>query len=221
MRILLLLCASLFALSGARAFPSLSGPTGLVALPDARLASGWDLAADVMDNTEERGVYFRAVRGFRQGELGAVAILDDADQCGVHGKWRITDARHYTAAAGGLVLQGDLVDVDLLYLAATTCPTTNIAGTLGVTWTRISTAFGAADAVRPYAGLEVRLTRQLRGVAEYQAKSDGLGEPKPITSLMLVRPYGRTVQTRVGVTNAAAWLGGAHHHLFAGVSASF
>ncbi|OPZ86396.1 MAG: hypothetical protein BWY76_00967 [bacterium ADurb.Bin429] len=213
--LLLILLAAL----GARALPTLTGPTGLVVLPDALAAdAGLRLAGDVAENPGDRGILLRGIVGLPAGEVGVLYGIDDEDMLGINGKFTfpvaLLDAE---GAMGALYLDADVVTQRCLYLAVTRPGPISVTG--GLTWTDVRTVAGSADAVRPYVGAVLILPSGMRVMGEAQAKSSRL-EPKAITSLRIAREEG-LVTTVVGVTNAVALLGTTEHYLFAGMSLAF
>lgn len=206
----------LFAALTAYALPTLTGPSGLVALPDALpSASRLTLAADVAENPGDRGISLRAVLGMSGGEVGALYSIDDENMLGLNGKLSRALSGGTALGLGAIYLDTKSVTERCVYLAATSPGPLALTG--GVTWTEVRTAAGSADAVRPYAGLSLALPGVMRLRAEYQVKSDTLFEPHPLYSIMLVRPEELTTTT-IGITNAIGLLGGAETYFVAGYS---
>ncbi|HOS43327.1 MAG TPA: hypothetical protein PK794_06525, partial [Armatimonadota bacterium] len=142
----------LFAALGARALPTLTGPTGLVVLPDALAAdAGLRLAGDVAETPGDRGILLRGVVGLSAGEVGLLYASDDEALLGANGKLvfpvAFLDAE---GAVGAIYLDAELVTQRCLYLAVTRRGPLSLTG--GLTWTEVRTVAGSADAVRPYAG---------------------------------------------------------------------
>ncbi len=215
-RLLMLLLLALVALAGAWAVPALTGPTGLVVLPDALLAvSRVTLAGDVAANPGDRGITLRALYRLSAMEVGARYLFDDVDVVGLNAKVsRVTGVWDSTAALGAIYLDSDVVTERCLYLAVTRPGTLSVTG--GLTWTEIRTVAGAADALRPYVGARLTLPNGTSMVGEYQLANAAL-EPNPISSLMILRESTRFT-TAIGFTNAIELLGSDTHYYFAGIS---
>lgn len=214
---LLPLLLLLFAFSCTHAFPTLTGPTGLIMLPDAYPADARiTLAGDVAENPGDPSSTLRAVYGLPSGEVGVLYAIDDETMTGVNGKYCFPlDRLHGDGAIGAIYLNTASVTERCLYLAITRPGTLSVTG--GITWTEISTIAGKADAARPYLGAVLSLPQEMCVVSEYQLHSTALYEPKPIFSVMLVRKNG-LFTTTVGATNAAALLGAEDRYFFAGIT---
>jgi hypothetical protein len=202
------------------ALPALSGPTGLAILPTAAVSEhGGVMTFGVGNGAGARSLQARVVHNTAFGEVGLLYAHEGVDITGASVKAvRPLPGGRASAALGGLLLHTDAIDTTAAYLAATRAlPWGDVTG--GVTWTRVAGA-GAADALRPYAGVRLALPDGARLTLEYQAKGDGLYEAHPITAVMFVREYGLLTLT-IGSTNAVGLLGAAETHVVAGVSAPF
>lgn len=215
-RVLFLTLLLLGALMLGNALPTLTGPTGMIALPNAQPApQRLMLSGDVAENPGDRGIFLRALAGFTSGELGVLYNVDDENTLGVNGKVVWPTVWGMTAALGGFDLDGTLLTERCAYLAVTKPGPLSFTG--GVTWTEIRTPAGSADALRPYIGAELALPGVIGVKAEYQMKSATLMESRPLTSIMLVRGNG-LITTTIGMTNAQGVLSTGVHYYFAGFS---
>jgi len=214
--LLWLLCAGI-----CRAFPTFSGPTGLVVLPDGFTATRLEAAADIVENHENRGVLLRLDAGIAPcAEVGGLYLTDDRTKIvGLNAKLRVAgNNRRIGVSLGALRLDGDPVTTDACYLAASGVIFSRLALTGGVTWTKIASSAGAADTMRPYVGFRCCFPDASVLVGEYQAKRAVFMEERPLTSLMLLRRRSRYLTASIGFSNASLLLGGHNTYVFGGVS---
>lgn len=205
----------IFLITAGLATPTLVGPSGLIVLPDAIPTPTVQLAATVIDNFDQRGLALRAVAPLGDAELGVSYLNDDLNLWGGHGKVQLSEGR-VASALGGLILSSDEVDTTGAYLAATIQPARWLSATGGALWTRMSTSAGADADVRPYLGVRAQVGTRLILSAEHMLRGDTLGEIRGITSVMLTRDAGKTVQSTIGFTNAVGLLGQDDTYYFAG-----
>ena len=232
--------ATLYLASAANAFPTLTGPTGQAVIPTAEVAdSGFTVAGDWARHNPGHSDPLRALIPLGMGvEIGAMydkfsseTALDNA--WGVNAKVKLGSFVGGDAAVGGqFIRQKDVADFKTDYTQGYAAWTTNLLGgakgvsnlslTIGGNWTHVAPQ-GATkeDAVRGYAGASLNLLRDISLLAEYQTKSDKVGDTKPITAytVRLGRPSGLSVEA--GSTNAFELVGTDKQEFFAGLSLAF
>lgn len=223
------------------AYPTLTGPTGLAVLPTGYVApAGFTVAGDWQDLEDGSVVPTRALFGFgSSAELGGAFdfINDDAlglDQAwGANAKIRIGKILGGDSAIGAQFRrETDLADFDTDftqgYFAWTTGFTTGMSAfsavgiTWGVNWTRLDPEVGdSADDWRFFAGADVRITKGINLVAEYQTDEASLGDADPISAFTARITLSPSLQAQVGTTNAYGLRGLADHNVFAGLTFAF
>jgi hypothetical protein len=220
MRLIHLLCAAATTLAvAASAYPALTGPTGLVALPDGRVAHRPAVAGDMLDNANVRGAHLRMLAGSDRAEVAGVYVRDDLRQVGLAAKLRFGPRLGpLSTALGAQWLDAPGMETRAVYAAATYAPRGPVDLTLGISHTRVGTSGGAMSGWRPSIGVRVKLPDGRLLTAECQGGAHGLTEGRPLTSLMLTRRDRRGLQYTLGVTNASGLVGNRHHSLFTGVA---
>jgi hypothetical protein len=251
MKQLFILGIALALVCAAQAYPTLTGPTGLVTLPDAAIAPAGQLsvAADWysqdFDGILGEAIPIRALYGVGDTfEIGALLWMqDDNDAFGVNAKYLTPLTFGNMAwAAGGQFLSFDDADANVtqLYFAGTRDFTeaiegmAGISGTIGVNWTNVegpsfplstSQAFRVPgvdnSAFRFYLALQVLLMNNLLLMAEYQTEESDLGETDPVMSLGARYSFTESLTGQIGITNGVGTLGWDDKKLFAGVSYAF
>lgn len=229
----LLLCAA----GMATAYPTLTGPTGLIALPTGDLpVSGIHLAADTQKLDEGRAVPLRAQVVLGHGiEFGALfnpftdnSPLDTASGANVKIAMPYDDGIRVGVGAQ-LVRQktfaGLQTDYWQGYVAWTTdfqpeiYDVSNLTLTLGANWTVVDPPFGGnTDAFRGFFGAQFHLSDSLVIIAEYQTAERRIGDTDPIVSLGGRLRMGDILAVQGGVTNAQSLLGGPRRTVFLGAS---
>jgi hypothetical protein len=219
------------------AYPTFTGPTGLVALPSAEMgAPGLVVAAD---QQAIEGGHSRPLRGtLALGNLleaGAAVNGFNGDvhfdtAWALHGKLAVGRAATGTMAIGAQYLsqQGDLVPDQKAWqgylawssdFAPEVVDASGINLTVGANWTRIRpTGSADLDAVRAYAGLEMRMLKSLVIATEYQTKSPTLGDAEPVTSVAARITVNPLVSLQIGSTNALGFSALPQHTFFFGAA---
>ncbi|HOF86823.1 MAG TPA: hypothetical protein PLZ36_01795 [Armatimonadota bacterium] len=235
-RTALLMALAMGVLGAARAYPTLTGPTGLIALPGGEVSeSGLLFAADALDQPAGRALPLRAQFVFAPGfEFGALynPFNDDAAPdyaVGANAKLVIglPDGPRVGFGAQFLRLRypaGDERDYWQGYVAWTTdfnpelYDASNLSLTVGATWTQAKEADARMEALRGFIGARVRMTERIVLVAEYQTKDADLGDAEALSSLGVRLALGDAFAVQAGVTNAHGLLAGDVHHFFLGAS---
>ncbi|OPZ82224.1 MAG: hypothetical protein BWY76_02779 [bacterium ADurb.Bin429] len=235
-RMALLMALAISVLGMARAYPTLTGPTGLIALPSGEIIeSGLLFAADAHDQPVGRALPLRAQFVFAPGfEFGAVynpfndeAVLDYTT--GVNAKLVIglPDGPRVGFGAQFLRLRfpaGNELDFWQGYIAWTTdfnpelYDVSNLSLTVGANWTQADAPGGRIDAIRGFIGGRIRMTERLVLVGEYQMKDADLGDVRALSSLGARLHLNDSFAMQAGVTNAQGLTAGDIHHFFLGAS---
>lgn len=232
----------------AHAYPTLTGPTGLAVIPNAKLApSGLSIAADwrrlESDSSSvtlpEESIPVRAL--FRFGgriELGAMYdpfvdqdIFDSV--MGANAKIHIWRLFGGDVAIGAQVRReeftdGTQTDYEQAYFAwttdfdAETMDASNIAFTWGLNWTKVNPDVGAdASDIRAFLGARVAITDNCDLLGEFQSQNSSLGDENPITAATLRYRFSDNVASQVGITNAFGLNAASQHNFFAGLYFGF
>lgn len=240
-KILALGIVAAMALAGAAyAYPTLTGATGLAALPTAAVAPAGqlDLAADFY-NTKTGAVKdafpVRVQYGVAENfEVGAAFLMQkDMDRWYANVKYgtplTLAGFGFAVGAQYGQMTDAPKAKTTQLYVAGTRAfggeadgvmPALN--GTLGVNWTQFKVAGASFDAFRAFAGLDAAFANNLNVAAEVQTmnKKD-LGDVKALSSLVVRYPLTEALTGQVGVTNALDLNGAKDYNVFAGVNYVF
>lgn len=224
----------------ARAYPTLTGPTGQAVIPTGFTGPlGTTMAADwqELSPTSAAGFPLRALLSFGPNlELGGSYALYN-EHAALERAWEL-HAKLSTGVPfffGGVTAVGAQfrreiaagLETDFLqpYAAWTTrfapddSGLSNIALTVGGNWTRISDPLNnEADGFRGFAGLTVNLSDAIDLMAEYQTKNTDLGDVDPITAFTARLHFSESLSAQVGITNADGFVGTPNTHLFAGLS---
>lgn len=219
------------------AYPTLTGPTGLIAVPTGDLpVSGIHLAADTQTQATGRSVPLRAEVIIGHGiEFGALfnpftrdAALDKATGANVKIAGPYADGARVGVGAQYL-RQSTFSRVNTEfwqgYVAWTSdfypnfFDESNLVITLGANWTSVRPSGSlSVDAIREFVGIQVHMTDKIDLVGDYQTKSRNLGDQLATTSLAMRMNLGETLAVQGGITNAQGLLGGAEHTVFFGIS---
>ncbi|MHB9026266.1 MAG: hypothetical protein ACYC7E_19170 [Armatimonadota bacterium] len=233
------LLALLLITGSARAYPTLTGPTGLVSVPDAVLApGGFAVAADWQQLNAGHGIPVRAVVGIPQLlEVGAMyetlsnsSGFDDA--WGGNAKFTIG---HWfggqTAVGAQFIRLEDQLGIRTEFLQAYLAWTTGLAGlgesglslTLGTNFTRVDVIDLdlSEEAFRFFAGVNFALAEGFALVGEYQTEQEQLGDISPISSAAVRIGLGNNLTAQIGYTNAFNLVGADEHNLFGGLQYRF
>ncbi|MHB9130897.1 MAG: hypothetical protein ACYDBB_07375 [Armatimonadota bacterium] len=241
----LVMTAVLFTLATtAFAYPTLTGPTGLVALPNGEVvqAGQVQLTADFY-NTQDTSfdmkdtVPIRLLYGIAPNlEVGIDASLtkafgDDANSFGANIKYQTPFALFGAPITAGAIyaqtqnpLGPDDITTWQAYLVHTrellSAGPFGLKGTVGVNWTNLDTGLSEDDAIRAIAGAEFSIDK-LAFVAEIQSAKTELGDAKPLTSFAVRYPFTATLMGQIGYTNAGvnnSLSAADEHNIFAGLS---
>jgi len=222
-----LLCAVTVALvcGAAFAYPSLHGPTGLVALPTAESLplAKVDLALDFASVDSIDVVPLRATAGVGRGELWALfANLDDGggDIKGFGGKLPVYQVPMVglKIALGLGVYNGSNGDGDVtaLYIVGSQDLPRGRA-TIGLMLLDVNAAGIDERAARPFLGFELFAADGVTLAVEVRAKSDALDSEAP-QSVVVRKSLSKGLAVEAGVTNAAfLGLGADDNEFFAGI----
>ncbi|MHB0938150.1 MAG: hypothetical protein ACYDCO_03950 [Armatimonadota bacterium] len=222
------------------AYPTLAGPTGLVTVPDAAVASTGQflVAADYYNTDPDSTIPVRFVYGVGENfEVGALyAIQSDASAWGVNAKYRLPFALGPAGlAVGAQYFTSDdleetamqLYAVGTLALMEATDTTPAFNGSLGVNWTSdevdVPLIGYDEDAIRIFAGVEAVFANNLRIVAEYQTENEDF-ELDSTWSVAARYPFTNALTAQIGMTNTFGPIplfGIDDRNLFAGVSYAF
>lgn len=223
----------------AYAVPTFTAQTGGVNLPSTAVAPAGQLqfAADYY-NTENDATYpLRVVYGVIDGlEVGASYASTSGNAWSIGGKYKLpasialagldwaVGAQYVTIDSGA-----DDTKATQLYLAAGKALTEasaempGITGTLGVNWTKIDMS-GDDDesAFRFFAEIEAAFQQNFSLAAEFQTKSDDLGEENALWGAALRYAFTPELVAQAGITNGLfGVLGGSDSKPFVGVSYAF
>ncbi len=202
----------------ASATPTQLGPTGAVTLPDAVCVTGFAAAADVIDNSNQRGRLLRVNYGNGNAEVGLLYGADDGATSGMNGKLLLTprDAEYPVAIGAAFRDYPDFservafVAIDHQFIPA-------LKATAGVQHAQIHARTGDVYGTRGYLALTVSFKSGEEYCSEIQTLGDSLYESNFVASLRYTKHY-RLYSYSVGSTNANGLLGGPNQNLYAGMS---
>ncbi len=222
----------------ANAYPTLTGPTGLMIVPTADIpCTGVEVAGDWqgMDN-EGASIPTRALISLgRVVEIGGSydffnshAPLSSA--WGANAKIALFDCFDGKTAIGAqfrreLDLGDQVTDYTQGYFAWTTecsgedIDVSNFALTVGVNWTEVSPDIAATSSygVRFFTGLSVNLMPDVDLMGEYQTKNVSLGDTDAATSVGMRFRLDDNINAEFGYTNMLGLSVEPTHHFFAGL----
>lgn len=232
----------------AMAYPTLSGPTGLVAIPTAATnGSGVTVAADWVNVETGNGIPVRALIGLgSNAELGAAyETFSDTEfdnAWNVNAKlgfgnifsFRPAIGAQFTRVTGESVIFEETsvepkVDFTQAYLALTRVfafGDQSLGLTVGGNWTKVKSELDDVtlideSAVRGNVGVDLTLSQTLSVLAEYQTRSTKIGEEHPLSSIAARVRLSPMFTLQVGSTNALGPIGFGDHKFFAGLEAKF
>lgn len=208
----------LFTWGIAYAIPTQLGPTGAVTLPGAECVTGFATAADIVDNTNQRGRLLRVNYGSGDAEVGLLYGADDGSTSGVNGKLRINPHNaEFPAAVGAAYREYPYFNERVIYAAIEHQVTPEVKATIGIQHAQIHAITGNVTGTRSYLAVTVRMPRNEEVCGEIQTFGDSLYESRAIASVRYTKHY-RHYDYSVGTTNANGLLGGDRQNLFAGMS---
>lgn len=229
----MLVLGMIAALAGAAlAYPTLTGPTGFVTLPNAvSLPSGQiAVAADYYNTSDgpvENSFPVRATLGLLNNiEVGAAYLFQtDANTWAVNAKLSpIINLIGFNWGAGAQYAQQNLIPTDekvtQLYWVGDMSMNTGGEGrpavdlSVGVNWTRSDLLDDSA--IRFFAGAEAGFMKNISVLAEYQTKDNSL-ETDPLWSVGARLGLTDAISAQVGWTNGP-FFGRADHNLVAGIN---
>jgi len=232
----------------AMAYPTLTGPTGLVAIPTANTAgSGITVAADWLNIEDGHAIPIQALIGLgKNAELGAAydtfSDTEFKNAWGVNAKYGFGDIFKFRPAIGAQFMRitgreisiddssvEPTIDFTQAYLAFTrvfAMGDQSLGLTLGANWTKAKAEIGDLttideDAIRGNVGVDLMLTPMLSVVAEYQTRSSKVGDEHPLSSIAARVKLNKMFTLQVGSTNALGPVGFGDHQFFAGLDFNF
>ncbi len=203
------------------AIPTQLGPTGAVTLPGAECLTGFVTAADIIDNTNQRGRLLRVNYGTGDAEVGLLYGADDGSTSGVNGKLRLTPHNaEFPAAVGIAYREYPYFNERVIYAAVEHQFISDVKATVGVQHAQIHAITGNVTGTRGYLAVTVRMPRNEEVCGEIQTFGDSLYESRAIASVRYTKHY-RLYDYSIGTTNANGILGGDRQNLFAGMSVAW
>lgn len=232
----------------AMAYPTLSGPTGLVAIPTANTAgSGVTVAADWLNVEDGHAIPIRALIGLgKNAELGAAydtfSKTEFKNVWGANAKYGFGDIFKFRPAIGAqfMRIKGRSILIDdtateptldftQAYVAFTrvfAMGDQSLGLTVGGNWTKAKAKIGGLstideNAIRGNVGIDLTLTPALSVLAEYQTRSNKIGDEHPLSSIAARIKLSKMFGLQVGSTNALGPVGIGDHKFFAGLEFNF
>ncbi|MHB9130895.1 MAG: hypothetical protein ACYDBB_07365 [Armatimonadota bacterium] len=213
----------------AYAYPTLTGPTGIVSRPNAMVAPNmaFVVAADYYA-TDPSTIPVRALYGIGDTfEVGAAYISNsDSNALGLNAKYKLPVTFLMSSwALGAQYLDFDDFDFQLteVYLAGThsfgNVGGFGLNGTAGVNWTQAKDG-DSVDAIRLFLGLEAMFANNLTVAAEFQTEDNDLDDDA-IMSIVARYPFSPNWVGQAGFTNSLGPIGTDEHNFFIGAAYVF